>query len=269
MINSITVLSLICSFVLSGLVGIFAWRAKALTPGGSLGAFIVGGMIFAFGGWAWAALLFTFFISSSVLSKSFRKQKIKVSDKFCKGSQRDLGQVLANGGAGTLIVVMHVLYPDQIWPWIAFTGAMATVNGDTWATELGVLSRNLPKLITTGRPVDRGTSGGVSLAGSLAALAGSGLLSLVMALFGGPAASAAGICAASLGGVMGAFIDSLLGAAVQAVYYDPGLGKQTERYIKGTVPIRGWAWINNDVVNLISSVFGALAAAGLWFLLPK
>src|SRR5262249_15057089 len=54
----------------------------------------------------------------------------------------------------------------------AFVGAMATANADTWATEVGTLSTEEPRLITTGEPVAPGTSGGVTLLGTGAALAG-------------------------------------------------------------------------------------------------
>ena len=54
----------------------------------------------------------------------------------------------------------------------AFYGALATVNADTWATELGVLARSRPRLMTNGQTVPVGTSGGVTAEGTLAALAG-------------------------------------------------------------------------------------------------
>jgi uncharacterized membrane protein len=63
----------------------------------------------------------------------------------------------------------------------------------------------------------------------------------------------------------------LLGATVQAIYYDPARQKETERKIMNedgspAPPLRGWDWMNNDVVNFLSSVFGALVAVGLYSL---
>ena len=75
----------------------------------------------------------------------------------------------------------------------------------------------------------------------------------------------------SLAGFAGAFLDSLLGATVQAIYYDPVREKETERRVfmengQPAEPVRGWEWMNNDVVNFISSIFGALMSVGFYFL---
>ena len=67
---------------------------------------------------------------------------------------------MANGGLGALIAMANALLPSPVWFYL-FTGVMATVTADTWATELGTLSKNPPRLITTGKPVAPGTSGGV------------------------------------------------------------------------------------------------------------
>jgi uncharacterized membrane protein len=150
---------------------------------------------------------------------------------------------------------------------------MATVNADTWATELGVFSPAPPRLITTGRPVERGTSGGVTLLGYLATLCGSGLIA-GLAVWTGEAKSTPSAlwAAATLGGVAGATFDSFLGASVQAMYYCPQCEKETERFpthVCGTQTVyrRGWRWLDNDWVNLLSSLVGAILAYGLWLIL--
>ena len=261
---------MLVGFALGALIGFVSWRAGALTVSGALAAAITGGLIFGLGGVSWAMLLLTFFISSSALSRLLSKRKAVVNEKFSKGSRRDWGQVLANGGLGTLLVVAQTIWPEDNWPWIAFCGAMAAVNADTWATELGILSSHEPRLITNGKIVERGTSGGISLVGSLAALGGASAISLLAACFPGEYAASPGstlsiIPAVVLGGLAGSFFDSLLGATVQAIYTCPQCQKETERYPNhscgaDTCLKRGWSWLNNDWVNFFCSAAGAITA---------
>lgn len=258
-------MDLILGFIFGALIGFLAYRAKALSVSGALGATLTGGLIFGLGGIPWAVLLLTFFISSSGLSRLFARNKSNLGEKFSKGSQRDVGQVLANGGLGALLAIVYYFFPEQTWPWIAFAGAMAAVNADTWATELGVLSRRPPRLITTGKVVERGASGAVSPVGYLAALAGAALIGLGAVFFTpGPLAWEM-MPVLIIGGLAGSTFDSFLGATVQAIYYCPQCRKETERHplhlcgIETTLA-RGWPWLNNDLVNFFCSLVGAGAA---------
>jgi uncharacterized protein (TIGR00297 family) len=258
-------------FLLAVVIAWFARRYGALSDSGALAAAIVGGVVFGFGGLAWASVLLTFFLSSTVLSRLFAGRKRQLSEKFAKDSRRDAGQVLANGGVGMLLVLAHHFLGGSSWVWVAFAGAFAAVNADTWGTELGVLSRSKPCLITSWKPVERGTSGGISLVGTVASLGGSALIALVASGWGFVAGwlPLSGIL--SLAGLLGSLFDSWLGASIQGIYYCPACEKETERYpqhLCGEVTrhVRGWRWLNNDWVNFLSSLVGALVALGLWLL---
>jgi uncharacterized protein (TIGR00297 family) len=274
-------LRFLLGLVLSGLIGFAGYRREALTLSGGVGAVIVGTLIVGFGGWAWGLLLVAFFASSSLLSLYRRADKAGVSDKFAKGHRRDLGQALANGGLGALLALVYGLSPDPMWL-AAFVGAMATVNSDTWATEIGVLSRQAPRLLTTGRVVPAGTAGGITRDGSLVALAGGLFIGLCAVVFVAGERLVTGQPVAlemlgplfpigGAGGLAGSFFDSLLGASVQRIYYCEVCSKETEQAVHdcGSVSarLRGWDWLDNDRVNFISSGVGALVAAGLaiWF----
>jgi uncharacterized protein (TIGR00297 family) len=265
---------------LSALIGGLGYWRRALTISGVVGAILVGTVVFGLGGWVWGLLLVTFFVSSSWLSHYRRADKEPLADKFAKGSRRDLGQTLANGGLGAALAAAYAGSPDPLL-FMAFIGVMATVNADTWATELGVLSRVPPRLITTGQEVVPGTSGGVTRLGIWASLAGALLigamaaaLSQVRSLLSGGVWSlqaASYPLLAVAGGLTGSLFDSLLGATVQAIYYCDRCGKETENPIHrcGQVsrPVRGWGWVNNDVVNVLASALGGLVAALLAWLL--
>ena len=216
---------------LAALVSLAAWRVGALSGSGAWGALLTGGVIFGLGGIRWAALLLTFFFTSSGLSKLFKQQKLTANEIFAKGSRRDWGQVFANGGAATFIIGFHLLYPESDLPWLGFAGAMATVNADTWATELGILSPKMPRMITSWRAVPKGTSGGISPVGTLATTAGAALVGFVGWLFTPEISGWAMIGVVTLAGLLGSLIDLLLGATVQAIYYDPHRKKETEKIV--------------------------------------
>lgn len=256
------------------LISLVAWRLGALSASGAVAAALTGALIFGAGGLSWAALLLAFFVSSSALSRLSPRRKQAVEEKFSKGSRRDWGQVLANGGAGALLALANAFQPGEVWPWLAFAGAMAAVNADTWATELGVLNSTPPRLITSGKPVERGTSGAVSGLGYLAALGGA----LLIAVFawvvpGARQASFFGLfLAVGLAGVAGSTVDSLLGATLQAIYWCPICQKETERHPRHTCGAqtglqRGWSWLNNDAVNFACSLAGAGVAVAVGLLL--
>ncbi|HUF39039.1 MAG TPA: DUF92 domain-containing protein [Anaerolineales bacterium] len=258
------------SLSLALLTALLAWRAGALTASGAAAAGVIGGLVLGLGGWGWAAGLLVFFVSSSALSRLLPGRraaaKTGAAGRFEKGSRRDWVQAAANGGLGAALAVVQALAPEAAWPWVAFLGATAAANADTWATELGTLSLRPPRRITDGRIVPTGTSGAVSGLGLAAALGGAALVGSVALVTGDGgwvwAAAAAGGTAASL-------VDSWLGATVQAIYVCESDGQETEQHPlhncgAATRQVRGWRWVNNDLVNLAASAAGAAIAVAFW-----
>jgi uncharacterized membrane protein len=140
-------------------------------------------------------------------------------------------------------------------------GAMAAVNADTWATEIGVLSKHPPRLITTWQTIDHGASGGITLLGTAATIAGSALIALFAGIFTPPNFNVI-FFIVTLSGLLGSLFDSLLGATVQAIYHCPVCQKETEHHPlhscgAHTSLKRGWNWFNNDLVNFSASITGA------------
>lgn len=269
---------LLLGLALSALIGGLGYRRGSLSASGVLGALITGTAIFGLGGIVWGSVLVAFFVTSSALSHYRAAQKASLAEKFEKGHRRDLGQALANGGWGALLALVAALVGrESSWyPLLAlgYFGALATVNGDTWATELGVLSPEWPRLITTGRRVEVGTSGAITRRGTLAALAGGGFIAIcAFGLIQVASLVTAGrwrlsdwfvLPVVSVAGLIGTMFDSLLGATVQRIYFCQKCQKETERRQHRcghtAVPLRGWRWLNNDGVNFVSSVAGSLAA---------
>jgi uncharacterized protein (TIGR00297 family) len=258
-------MQLILGFSLATLIAYAAYRARSLDRSGAFAAVVVGTVIFGLGGLEWAILLLTFFITSSTLSRAFKSRKREANEKYAKGGQRDAGQVFGNGGLATVFAALHFFYPESAWPWLGFAASLAAVNADTWATELGVLNPSAPRMITDLRAsVEKGTSGGVSSFGTLASLAGAGLIGLEAAVLSPSGANWIFFLLVTLAGLLGSLFDSLLGATVQAIYYCPACQKETERHPThgcgtSTYQIRGWSWLDNDWVNFACGAFGVMA----------
>lgn len=261
-------------------VSAFAYKRGSLSLSGFVSAVVTGTIIFSIGGLSWAVLLITFFFTSSALSHYKENVKEALAEKFQKGNRRDIGQVIANGGWGAVIALVFAFYPEPVL-FAAFVGTVASVNADTWATELGVLSSAAPRLITSGRVAAVGTSGAITLFGTFAAFCGAFLIGIVAFasvltaklifstdVFDSPASL---ILIATVSGLSGSLFDSVLGATVQGIYYCDFDQKETEsdfhRCGHATRLIRGWRWLDNDLVNFIASVFASIAATGIYWLM--
>ncbi len=256
-------MQLLLGFLLALIIAFLAYKARSLNKSGAIAAAFTGTIIFGIGGWQWAVLLLTFFITSSALSRAFKKRKQGLDEKFSKGHERDAGQVFGNGGVATLFAALHLFFPGSIFPWVGFAAALAAVNADTWATELGVLNPNPPRMITDLRKVvEKGTSGGISLIGTLASLTGSALIALLASLLTDNWSLFPLI---TFSGLAGSLFDSLLGGTVQAMYYCPTDKKETEKHPlhtcgTPTIHTRGWQWLDNDWVNFACGAVGTLVS---------
>ena len=146
--------------------------------------------------------------------------------------------------------------------WAAFAaGALAAASADTWATELGLLSAAAPRSIISGARVPPGTSGGVTLAGTLAGVFGALVVIAAVSALGWPGVAVA----AGAGGVLGMAADSLLGATVQERRWCATCASETEARVHScgetTSAERGVCGLTNDVVNAAATFVGAGAAA--------
>lgn len=215
---------------------------KWLTPGGLVAACAVGAGVGLGLGWRGLVLLAAFLVSGSVLTQLAER----------RSPYRSVRQVLANGGVAALAALLG--------SWPAAAGAIAAATADTWATEIGAFSPFAPRLITSGRRVTRGTSGGITLLGTLGAAAGAAAMAWLTRQLA-PQGAAPAFAVVAGAGVAGMLADSLLGATLQGKYECPACDARFEH---GTTvchePVRltrGWRWLDNDVVNLAATVVGA------------
>lgn len=250
---------LVAGLFVSLIVSLAGWKANALSGSGAVAAILVGTAIAVGTSWPGLVVLGVFFVLSSLLSR------IRVRDEVAeKGSRRDAGQVLANGGVAALGALLGIAGNEHLAFGIV-AAALAAATADTWATEIGSTSKARPRMLISRRWVERGESGGVTSRGLLATLIGAALVGLVAALAGGVRLSGADGFAigvvALVGGVAGSLIDSLAGELIQERRYCPLCELPTEARVHhcgiATVRSGGVAGVNNDVVNLLCTVTGA------------
>ncbi|MFL5516924.1 MAG: DUF92 domain-containing protein [Gemmatimonadales bacterium] len=242
-------------------VSLAGWRAHALSGSGAVAAWMVGTLVLWGGGWQGGAVLAAFFVSSSLVSRL----TLPASGLDPKGDRRDHRQVWANGGPAALGALLGFCCGEAgLW---VITGSLAAAAADTWATAIGSRSGTPPRLLWSGRIVPPGTNGGVTVLGSVGALAGALLVAATGALASGgprllPLATAIGFA--------GMLLDSTLGAVLQGRFLCPACGASSEWRVHrcGTPTVRqgGIAWLDNDGVNLAATTAAALLALAGWVL---
>ena len=241
----------------AAVVAVVARRMRSLSASGAVAATAVGTIAVA-AGWSWGILLVAYFVAASALSKLGERRKAELAGSIIeKDDQRDARQVLANGGVYALSALGYLLWHSPQWYALGI-GALAASAADTWATEIGILAGGDPVSIISGRSVPAGTSGGVSLIGTIASLGGALFIAAGAALARWPVPFTAVV----LGGLAGAMADSLLGATWQTRRWCDVCAKPTERPVhncgnrtRRTGGLRGF---DNDAVNAVCSGVGAL-----------
>lgn len=256
--------------IIGGGVATSTYYTRILTPLAALLAGAFAASLVGWGGWTWAVPGAMFLGGSAAVSKIRASKKDTHSAAFESAGPRDAWQVLANGGIawiGLGLDALGVPAPGAVW-YAMGMGAFATAAADTWATELGTLSDRPPRSLRTGRPVPPGTSGAVSLPGTLGAVVGAATVAGGAWIGGGPGLPSdvhwsIGIIACGMSGML---VDSIAGATVQARYRHPTTGTLIEHPpTPDAQPVRGWRGVHNHVVNLIGTSAGAALAVG-WIL---
>jgi len=242
-------------------IAIVAYKKNSLSESGAIASIILGTGMFFFGGFIPSVLMVMFFVSSSIISKLKRKSKKKLEDMNEKGSRRDYIQVFANGGVAFILSIFYFFTGNFIFL-IAIAVSFAEANSDTWASEIGVLSKKAPVSILNFKKLESGMSGGVSVLGTFAAFSGSTFIAIIFALlnviqFESYDELLQIFILISLIGFAGSIIDSVLGAGIQSGYYDKDTDIYTEKEKsngKKNTLIKGFKIINNDVVNILSNI---------------
>jgi uncharacterized protein (TIGR00297 family) len=224
------------------ILGMVSYKREVFDFYGSLAATLMGLAVGYSAGLEWLLLMILFVLlgyGSTKYRYSFKKSIHAGEDH--KG-RRNGTNVLANGMVPVLFSVMSPWFPQNLMA-AGFVASVASVTADTLSSELGVLNKGHPRLITTFKRVPPGTDGGISLLGELAGLAGILVIALASMLLGILPPEWA-LLSAAIGGFGGFHVDSLLGAVLER---------------------RGY--MGNALVNLTSSVAAGVLGLGMAYLL--
>jgi uncharacterized membrane protein len=284
-------------------------RKKSLSKSGGFAAVLVGFTSFACS-YRFGLILILFYYSSSKFTKLKQEYKASIEEDYAVGGQRNWKQVFASSVLATVVAFAYYYWCGEdshigfsksasesdavnvfgstisrqtfaTYLWVLYIAHYCTANADTWASELGVLSKEEPRLVTTLflRAVPRGTNGGMSLFGTAASAAGGLFIGVVFwagsFLIGSARASVAQaqypvLLFSLLCGLLGSLVDSLLGATVQATYYSKErkcIVKHGHEASHGTqdgsiVRVCGCDLLSNEAVNFVSIALTMLLS--LW-----
>jgi len=257
--NNAIQINIVIGVFFASLIAFFSYRIKFLSLSGSITTFFIGSLIFGFGGLKWSIPILVFFFTSSILSKFHKNNSVEAEEYFEKTSTRDYLQVLANGGLSAVFICAYLILHDEKF-YLMNLASLSVVCSDTWATEIGTLKINNTYNILNFRPVRQGTSGGVSLNGTVGAILGAVLIA-VSGLSFNKLPYIQYLILIITCGIFGNFTDSLLGASFQTLNKCVHCGILTEKKIHcecKTIHYKGIKFFNNDMVNFVSASAGAL-----------
>lgn len=249
MINQFTNTTLLIALAAAVIFCALAWFKKWLDAGGALAAAIIGVIILLSGGWQLALPMLLFFMSGSLFGKL---PAYSVIDSAKTKKPRDFVQVLSNGSIAAVCLLFYLFTKNQVFV-TAYFLSIAICTSDTWSSELGLFFKGEVIDIISLKKIPKGLSGGISLMGMLAGLVGAALIALLyLLLFTNKWQTGLLITA---GGFAGMLLDSLIGSWFQAVYRLEN-GVKAEEKVPGEAAVleKGFGWMTNDLVNLLSNL---------------
>ncbi|PIA65278.1 hypothetical protein AQUCO_00100629v1 [Aquilegia coerulea] len=268
--------------LISFIIAIRSYKRKSLDVSGAFAGFLVMSLHIS-AGYRFGAILLVFFFTSSKLTKMGEEKKRSIDADFKEGGQRNWIQVLTNSSISLVLVVIAGIstgWEDKCLDSKESTmvtcliggiiGHYACCNGDTWSSELGMLSSSQPRLITTFKPVRKGTNGAVTTTGLLAAAAAGSVIGLTFVLFGLLTTQCSSDVAmkqllviplATVAGLCGSLIDSLLGATMQFSGFCSVRNKVVGKPGPTVKRISGLSILDNNAVNFVSILLTTLLTA--------
>jgi uncharacterized membrane protein len=243
---------------------------KLLTNEGILHAWVLGVLLYGCLGWQGYGLMMVYFLVGSAVTRvgMAEKEAAGIAEKRsgARGPENVWGSALVaalcaigfwmvkvwsyrelmqfQSVPGWTMASWAVMLPPLLL--LAYTSSIATKLSDTAASEIGKAYGQRTFLITTLKPVPRGTEGAVSLEGTIAGVIASLLIAAIAWVLGLiPHQHPIGIVICLVAAFVATNLESVIGATVQEKF----------------------EWLTNELVNVINTAIGAGVAMAIGFLL--
>lgn len=220
-------------------LGLVGWKlvSKLLTPAGLVHAWILGVIVWGVLGWTGYGVVLFYFLAGSAVTKVGMAEKEAAGIAEKRSGARGPENVWGSAASSTLCALATLVFPQyQPLFCLGYVSGFSTKLSDTTASEIGKAYGNRTFLITTLRPVPRGTEGAVSLEGTVAGMAASVVIALLAWAVG--LISGVGVVWCVIAAFIATNLESVIGATVQSQFN----------------------WLTNEVVNGINTLIGSTAA---------
>jgi uncharacterized protein (TIGR00297 family) len=228
------------ALVLNTFLLIFAFISpkKLLTPVGNINGAILGILVWGTLGWRGYLIVVFYFLVGSGLTFVGMEQKEAEGIAEERSGMRGAGNVWSSALAASLCAIATLFCPESIKGLfvLGYVASFCTKLSDTTASEVGKAYGKTTYLITNLKSVPRGTEGAVSLEGTIAGTLASVVLAAIAWVIG--LISPIGIIWCVIAAFVATTIESLIGATLESRFN----------------------WLTNDLVNLINTIIGAIAA---------
>lgn len=211
---------------------------KLLTPLGYLNAWVLGVLVWGTLGWQGYVVVMFYFLVGSAVTKVGLDQKEAAGIAEKRSGMRGPENVWGSALTATICALGTIFTTTPLTELLilGYVASFATKLSDTSASEVGKAYGKSTFLITTLKPVPRGTEGAVSLEGTIAGIIASIAIAFVAYSVG--MINLWGVLWCVVAAFVATNIESLIGATLQE-----------------NIP-----WLTNEVVNFINTTLGAIAA---------
>jgi uncharacterized protein (TIGR00297 family) len=219
---------------------------KLLTPAGAINAWGLGVVVWGTLGWRGYGVVMFYFLVGSAVTRIGMAQKEAAGIAEKRGGARGPENVWGSAFTATVcaigVAAIKLGWLNPGWESLLILGyvaSFATKLSDTTASEVGKAYGKSTFLITTLKPVPRGTEGAISLEGTIAGIIGGILISLVAYSLG--MITFTGVITCTIAAFVATNIESVIGATLQS----------------------DLDWLSNELVNVINTIVGAVVAISI------